>query len=124
MSMMFITHDLGVIAEVADRVMVMYLGRSVEQAAVEALFAQPLHPYTQALMRSNPALAPAPKTRLEVIRGTVPDATVELAGCPFAARCDQALDRCGRDAPPLFEPQADHHAECWLHGELNGEPHG
>ena len=117
MSMMFITHDLGVIAEVADRVMVMYLGRSVEQAAVEPLFAQPLHPYTQALMRSNPALAPAPKTRLEVIRGTVPDATVELAGCPFAPRCEHAMERCGRDAPRLFEPQRDQHVECWLYGE-------
>ena len=94
----------------------MYLGRSVEETSVEKLFQQPLHPYTQALLRSNPALAAAPKTKLDVIRGTVPDATIKLPGCPFAARCEHATDQCLHEAPALFEPQPDHHVECWLYG--------
>jgi len=115
MAMMFITHDLGVIAEVADRVMVMYLGRAVEVASVKQLFAQPLHPYTAALMKSNPALASAPKTKLNVIRGSVPDATVEIRGCPFADRCDHATEHCRTVAPPVFEPEKGHYVECWLY---------
>ena len=115
MAMMFITHDLGVIAEIADRVMVMYLGRAVEEASVHELFGHPLHPYTQALMRSNPSSAPAPKARLSVIQGSLPDPTVEPRGCPFAPRCESAMDRCFHEPPPLLEPRHGHRVECWLH---------
>ena len=115
MSIMFISHDLGVIAEMADRVMVMYLGRIMEKTDVKTLFADALHPYTQALLRSNPALVPAPKSKLNVIRGSVPEAIVEVAGCPFAPRCDSAIEKCSHERPPVCEPCKDHAVECWLY---------
>jgi len=115
MSILFISHDLGVIAEMANRVMVMYLGRIMEIADVKTIFADPLHPYTQGLLRSNPSLASGPKSRLEVIPGIVPEATKKIAGCPFAPRCESAMDKCFKKRPPAFGPGKDHIVECWLY---------
>ena len=115
MSIMFISHDLGVIAEMADRVMVMYLGRIMEQAEVNKLFSNAFHPYTQALLKSNPALVPAPKSRLNVIRGSVPEATFPPEGCPFAPRCERSMPKCSKERPPSFQPDTDHLVECWLY---------
>ena len=115
MSILFISHDLGVMAEMADRVVVMYLGQIMESACVQDLFDEPLHPYTQALLRTNPSLAPGPKSRLNVIRGSVPEATEPIAGCPFASRCESALSRCSGERPPPFNPGKGHHVACWLH---------
>ena len=115
MSILFISHDLGVIAEMANRVMVMYLGRIMETTDVKSLFADPLHPYTRALLRTNPSLAPEPKSTLTVIPGSVPEATEEIAGCPFASRCDAVMAKCSLKRPLPFEPKKNHIVECWLY---------
>ncbi len=91
MSIMIITHDLGVVAQVADEVAVMYLGRVLEQADVATIFSTPKHPYTEALMHSIPSLTAERKTQLAVIEGSVPDPFQQLAGCPFHPRCPEAV---------------------------------
>ena len=114
MSILFITHDLGVISKLADTVLVMYLGRIVERASTADLFRSPSHPYTQALFRSIPAMASAPKAKLEVISGSVPDPTVTISGCPFAPRCPHAHERCSTD-PGYTDVGPDHAVACWLY---------
>ncbi|MCY4372195.1 MAG: ABC transporter ATP-binding protein [Spirochaetaceae bacterium] len=114
MAILFITHDLGVIAKMADDVMVMYLGQVMERARVRDLFHDPRHPYTQALFRSIPSMVEEPKQRLAVIQGSVPHPLTHSAGCPFAPRCDHASDRCAQK-PPEFEVGRDHTVACWLH---------
>jgi oligopeptide/dipeptide ABC transporter ATP-binding protein len=113
MSIMLITHDLGVIAEMADDVAVMYAGRVVEQGPVEAIFRSPQHPYTEALLHSIPVLGMTQAQPLQVIRGLVPSALHWPAGCRFAPRCDYAFDRCRTDDPPLL-PAGNQDAACWL----------
>jgi oligopeptide/dipeptide ABC transporter ATP-binding protein len=112
MAVILITHDLGVVAEMADQVAVMYAGRIVEQAPVNDLFGQPLHPYTSALFRSLPA-AHAEGERLNVIRGQVPSAFSYPAGCRFCERCAAAVERCRQEYPPFTEKAAGHWAACW-----------
>ena len=111
MAVIFITHDLGVVAEIADQVVVMYAGRVVERAPVEALFARPLHPYTRALLESMPQLQRRAKTRLPVIQGMVPTASALPSGCRFANRCRFATVECGVD-PALAEVAAMHWTAC------------
>jgi len=112
----FITHDLGVIATMADDVVVMYLGRIVESASVEDIFHAPQHPYTQGLMNSIPSLA-ARKGRLEPIVGVVPDPFDVPEGCGFEPRCPHAMDVCKSSSPELREVSAGHLAACWLYQE-------
>ena len=117
-AIVMITHDLGVIAETAQRVVVMYAGRKVEEASVAALFARPLHPYTRGLMRAIPDLAaaveaPGRRPRLHEIPGIVPALTEPIAGCAFAPRCGFATPRCHAEPPPLAELEAGHVAACW-----------
>ena len=116
MAIVMITHDLGVIAETADQVAVMYAGQIVECAATQALFARPRHPYTHGLLRSIPRLDDE-QERLDIIPGVVPDARVFPAGCRFAPRCPLADDRCRAEAPPLAEVEAGHWASCWKAGD-------
>jgi peptide/nickel transport system ATP-binding protein len=112
-AVLLITHDMGVVADVADRVLVMYAGRIVESAPVEALFAAPRHPYTWLLLRSLPQLDGPPKARLPVIEGTVPAAGHQSAGCAFAPRCPLATDHC-READPALRPIGEDRAvACW-----------
>ena len=111
-AIMLITHDLGVIAELADEVVVMYAGRVVERASVERLFAEPQHPYTIGLLGSIPKLH-LKQSRLAAIEGQVPTPTTVLAGCRFAPRCPFAEARCEAAAPPLTELVAGHFAACW-----------
>jgi peptide/nickel transport system ATP-binding protein len=120
-SVLLITHDLGVIAEMADAVSVMYLGRVVEQAATREVFARPLHPYTQALMRSIPARAPR-GSRLAVLTGSVPDAFERIPGCPFHPRCAEAVSgTCDvGDVPALLEVAPGHSAACLLRRKGGG----
>jgi peptide/nickel transport system ATP-binding protein len=115
MAILLITHDLGVVAEMADEVAVMYMGRVVEQAPVRELFANPQHPYTQALMRSIPGRA-ARKTALQVIAGTVPDPFQRLDGCPFHPRCVEAVaGLCNvGNRPPLDVLAPAHTAACFM----------
>ena len=117
-AIVLITHDLGVVAETTERVVVMYAGRKVEQATVEALFGEPLHPYTRGLMRAIPRLdveadAAGTRPRLQEIPGLVPILTQPIIGCAFAPRCGFATDRCRRDAPPLVDAGAGHLVACW-----------
>ena len=110
----FITHDLGVIADMADDVVVMYLGRIVESAEVHELYHNPKHPYTQGLMNSIPSLA-TKKERLTPIKGVVPDPFDIPAGCGFEPRCPHAMEICKTKVPPLKEVSPGHKVACWLY---------
>ncbi len=117
-AIVLITHDLGVVAETTERVVVMYAGRKVEEAPVEALFEKPLHPYTRGLMRAIPRLdveadAAGTRPRLQEIPGLVPILTQPIVGCAFAARCELATDRCRAAAPPFVDAGAGHTVACW-----------
>ncbi|NMC31410.1 MAG: ABC transporter ATP-binding protein [Veillonellaceae bacterium] len=114
MSVMLITHDLGVIAEMADRVIVMYAGQVVEEADVFSLFENPQHPYTQGLLQSIPHIDSRETERLESIPGSVPSLYQGVTGCRFRERCAWATDRCAQDAPPLLRAESEHRARCWL----------
>ena len=123
--LVLITHDLGVVAQTAQRVIVMYAGKKVEEATVEDLFANPRHPYTRGLMASMPAVISfGAKTdaRLNEIPGMVPSLTNLPPGCAFAPRCSLAIDRCRAEYPPLQEVDGDHFAACWRAAELVGAP--
>jgi peptide/nickel transport system ATP-binding protein len=128
-AVVLITHDLGVVAETAHRVIVMYAGRKVEEAAVEALFAHSLHPYTRGLMASIPGLSPMPgethqsRGRLQEIPGMVPALTHLPPGCAFAPRCPFAVERCRNEYPPYQEKRPGHWAACWRSDELFGAAH-
>ena len=111
-AIILITHDLGVVAEVAHEVAVMYAGRIVEQAGVDELFAQPQHPYTIGLLGSIPKLH-VRQERLPAIEGQVPDPRLRLAGCRFAPRCPFAVEQCHREEPPLASVAAGHAVACW-----------
>jgi peptide/nickel transport system ATP-binding protein/oligopeptide transport system ATP-binding protein len=113
MSILLITHDLGVIAEMADDVAVMYAGRVVERGPVEDVFRSPQHPYTEALLHSIPILGMTQAEPLQVIRGMVPSALRWPAGCRFAPRCDYAFDRCLTEDPQLM-PVWPQESACWL----------
>ena len=116
MAVMLITHAMGVVAETAQRVVVMYAGKVVEEASVEQLFSQPRHPYTLGLIRSIPRIDTAAerKTRLEAIGGVVPSLLEPPPGCRFAPRCRFASDVCRQAVPPLREVEAGHKVACVL----------
>jgi peptide/nickel transport system ATP-binding protein len=116
MAIMLITHAMGVVAETAQRVVVMYAGKVIEEAPVEALFANPRHPYTQGLIRSIPRIdtAATHKTRLEAIPGTVPSLLRPPPGCRFAPRCRYAMAKCREAVPPLTDIGGGHRVACVL----------
>jgi oligopeptide/dipeptide ABC transporter ATP-binding protein len=116
MAIMLITHDLGVIAEMAQEVVVMYAGKIVERGTVEQIFEKPLHPYTQGLLASIPGSGTKGK-RLNVIKGTVPHPFNLPPGCTFAPRCPHAFDRCPTAFPALMDQGEGHKAACYLYGE-------
>ena len=111
-AIILITHDLGVVAELADEVAVMYAGRIVERASVERLFAHPHHPYTIGLLGSIPKLHQE-QNRLHAIEGQVPTPMTQMPGCRFAPRCPFAVDRCQQAPPPLVALEDGHEAACW-----------
>jgi peptide/nickel transport system ATP-binding protein len=118
MSIMFITHNLGVIAQMADQVAVMYLGKVVEEASVENIFYHPMHPYTQALLQSIPRLGARKRRdyRLASIRGTVPDPYNLPTGCPFHPRCAKRIpDVCNKEMPVVTEIEPGHKVRCVLY---------
>jgi peptide/nickel transport system ATP-binding protein len=120
MAIMFITHNLGVVAQMCEDVVVMYMGRVVEEASVDAIFHDAKHPYTQALLRSIPRLGQKTQERrqLESIRGTVPDPYTRPKGCAFHPRCSQRIRGvCDQDAPPWVEVAPGHKVRCVLYGE-------
>jgi oligopeptide/dipeptide ABC transporter ATP-binding protein len=111
-AIILITHDLGVIAELADDVIVMYAGKVVERCAAERLFAEPQHPYTIGLLGSIPRLDLA-QARLSAIEGVVPDPVAFPQGCRFHPRCPFAVDKCRAEIPPLIKVSENHEAACW-----------
>jgi oligopeptide/dipeptide ABC transporter ATP-binding protein len=111
-SIILITHDLGVIAELADDVIVMYAGQVIERCAVPQLFSEPQHPYTVGLLGSIPRLD-LDQQRLSAIEGFVPDAAAMPAGCRFHPRCPFAVEKCFQEIPPLMKIKEDHYAACW-----------
>ncbi len=119
MAVILITHDLGVVAEIADRAAVMYSGRIVEECAVSELYEAPLHPYTKGLMHSRPA-ATQSKSRLRVIPGSVPVPLDLPVGCSFAPRCEARLAQnlivCTQQSPNFVTPSDGHRVRCWLYG--------
>jgi peptide/nickel transport system ATP-binding protein len=121
--LILITHDLGVVAQTAQRVIVMYAGRKVEETDVETLFANPRHPYTRGLMASIPTV-PSPSANTDVrlveIPGMVPSLTKLPKGCAFAPRCQLAVARCREEYPPLQDWGGGHLAACWRAAELVG----
>jgi oligopeptide/dipeptide ABC transporter ATP-binding protein len=119
-SVLFISHNLGVIAEIVDEVMVMYGGQVMERTGVERLFDAPAHPYTRSLLKARPTLD-GDISRLSAIPGQVPSLESRPAGCPFHPRCDRALDICGRERPTANAVGAGQQVACWLYGQ-NGSP--
>jgi peptide/nickel transport system ATP-binding protein len=124
MGVLLITHDLGVVSEVADRVVVMYCGQVVEESPVAELFEKPLHPYTLGLLNSIPKLEDDDSKRLYMIRGQVPNPLHMPAGCPFSDRCDSCMDRCRVERPELkgVPGHPDRAVRCFLmeEGRENG----
>lgn len=118
-SILLITHDLGVVSEIADRVVVMYCGQVVEEASVDDLFDEPLHPYTVGLMNSIPSIE-ADISRLESIQGNVPPPTNLPPGCRFAPRCPQAFDRCFNEVPTLEKKEGNRSVRCFLYEGKEG----
>jgi oligopeptide transport system ATP-binding protein len=114
-----ITHSMGVVAGMADRVQVMYAGHIVETASTEEIFANPRHPYTVGLMKSIPRLDETAKTKLEPIRGLPPDLIDLPDMCPFVPRCNYAREKCEQKRPPLLEVSAGHHSACWFWDEVS-----
>jgi oligopeptide/dipeptide ABC transporter ATP-binding protein len=121
MSVIFITHDLGVVAQICDEVAVMYAGRIVERAGLEELFARPRHPYTRGLLRSIPSLTHEAKTLLSTIRGTVPGLRNLPSGCRFRDRCEYARPECATVMPPLLNIANNHEVACIRWQELEHE---
>jgi oligopeptide/dipeptide ABC transporter ATP-binding protein len=120
LSLLLITHDLGVVAHTADRVAVMYAGRIVEQGAVTDVFHDPKHPYTQGLLASIPGDHAG--SRLHAIEGSVPALEALGGGCAFAPRCPHRFGPCDQAPPPMVQPAADREVRCFLHGGAPGHP--
>ena len=114
MTVIWITHDLGVVAEIAERVLVMYAGFIVEEAIVDDLYEDPRHPYTQALLAALPRVDRRRDKRLQSIPGAPPNLLVAPKGCPFLPRCQFAFEHCRNEMPPLFQVGVNHRAACWL----------
>jgi oligopeptide transport system ATP-binding protein len=120
-AVMLITHDLGVVAGMSDRINVMYAGHVVESATAEELFANPRHPYTVGLLNSIPRLDSEVREKLDPIRGLPPD-LIDLPDlCPFVPRCDFAREKCEQQNPPLMDVNAAHRSACWFWEEVSKE---
>ena len=117
MSILLITHDLGVVADVADEIIVMYAGKIVEKGKCEDVFYHAGHPYTVALLNSVPKIGKIKKKKLETIEGSVPDMTRPVKGCAFSSRCPYAMNICERCEPDTKEMEKGHEVACWLHDE-------
>ena len=120
-AIMMITHNMGVVAEMADEVAVMYMGNIVEYGPVEEIFTAPAHPYTKALLRSIPVLGKGKDQDLEPIRGSTPDPFDRPRGCQFCPRCDYAGERCQREMPGEEWVGVGHYTRCFNYGEVTAD---
>jgi oligopeptide/dipeptide ABC transporter ATP-binding protein len=123
LAIIWITHDLGVVAGLAERVLVMYGGRVAEIASVDDLYETPQHPYTHGLLGALPRLDSRDSKRLVSIEGTPPDLLIPVTRCPFAPRCPYAFDRCWEEIPPLIPVGVQHHASCFYDIDKGGPRH-
>ena len=119
-SVVFITHDLGVVSELCDTVIVMYTGHIVEQAPVKELFESPKHPYTKGLLNAIPQIT-RERNPLETIEGMVPNPTERIEGCSFSPRCPYATDQCRKAEPPMAELSDGRLVRCWQYAKENEE---
>ena len=119
-SVVFITHDLGVVSELCDTVIVMYTGHIVEQAPVKELFESPKHPYTRGLLNAIPKIT-RERNPLETIEGMVPNPTERIEGCSFSPRCPYATDQCRKAGPPMAELSDGRLVRCWQYAKENEE---
>jgi len=117
MSIIWITHDLALLAGLADRIIVMYAGQIVESSPVDELYKNPRHPYTIGLLQSIPRLDEKQRERLQAIEGLPPDLIDYPTGCPFAPRCRFVIDKCWEADPPLEEVSKGHYSACWVKPE-------
>ena len=117
-SVIFITHDLGVVSELCDTVIVMYNGHIVEKAPTADIFREPLHPYTQGLLSAIPRITKERKP-LSTIEGMVPNPVERIKGCRFWPRCPKACDRCRKEEPPVFSVGEDRQVRCWLYAQAD-----
>lgn len=115
MSVIFITHNLAVVAQICDTVSVMYAGRIVEQGSVEEIFYNPKHPYTKGLLKSMPRIDSKEQVRLESIKGTPVDMLNPPEGCGFSTRCEHCMNICLKKEPPMLEMGNGHRSKCFLH---------
>jgi peptide/nickel transport system ATP-binding protein len=123
-SIIMITHDLGVVAQLCSKVIVMYGGLIMEEGPVKEIFADPQHPYTQGLLRSIPKSIVGEKERLQPIEGTAPNLLNPPSGCPFADRCPHAMAICNKECPPYFRVNENHRSMCWLNDPMPKEKEG
>jgi peptide/nickel transport system ATP-binding protein len=114
LTMILITHNMGIVAELADRIAVMYAGKLVEVAEAVALYDKPLHPYTRGLLRSIPNIS-LEEQELETMPGSPPDLIEPPTGCRFYPRCPHVMDKCSGIEPPMKEVENGHRAACWLY---------
>jgi oligopeptide transport system ATP-binding protein len=124
MGIIWITHDLGLVAGIADRVMVMYAGQVVEHGTVEQIFGDPQHPYTRALLGTVPSVVGPRERRLRTIEGQPPVLMEDPGYCPFAPRCAHVFERCRREDPPRIPVGGGHDAACWWDPATGGPRHG
>ncbi len=117
-AVMMISHDMGVVAEFCDKILVMYAGNSAEYASTETLFKNPLHPYTEGLLKAVPQIGRIEE--LQAIKGTVPDLVSPPSGCRFHKRCSHTMEICKRERPPFLEVEDDHFVSCYLYGDDEG----
>lgn len=120
MAIIWITHDLGVVAGIADRVAVMYAGQIVEHANVKELFKNPQHPYTRALLETLPKVSGERDSRLRSIDGQPPSMKTHPTSCAFAPRCTHAFDRCSKENPSRIDVGTDHDVACWWDAKTGG----
>lgn len=118
-AIMLITHDMGVVTELADDVIVMYMGHIIEKGTVDEVLRRPLHPYTQGLLRSIPILGKGKNQKLIPIRGSTPNPHNRPAGCQFAPRCDYCTEQCNR-MPPEYDIEGNHSVRCWKAANMQG----
>jgi oligopeptide transport system ATP-binding protein len=114
-AIILITHDLGVVADISQRILVMYAGKVVERGLSDEIFYSPQHPYTWSLLKAVPRLDSDKKEDLVAIQGTPPDAFMPPKGCAFAARCNYCMQICKEQEPPVTKISESHEAQCWLH---------
>lgn len=121
MSIVLITHDLGIVSDICDKIIIMYGGEIMEHGPIEALYKNPSHPYTKGLINSLPKIDEQVGTQLTPIEGAPVDLMHPPAGCPFAPRCSQCMKVCLTEKPPYFEMEPNHYSACWLHYDRKGK---